>query len=180
MRVSRRRDPRLLSPSIVTVRLESLNGHFVELAVTGYQFGSGQSTSAGVDWDANWLMIRGKAWDGTQSWEFDDPCMTTWEARELSSWLRGLGDANPATVAAAEPQELRLWLTEPNLMFALHAISEGVTALDVYFDAESRPPTGSNDDDEGLGHRVRLAIPQVDVAAAVDGWEQELTRFPTR
>jgi len=139
------------------VRLESLNGHFVELAVSGYQFGSGQSTSAGVDWDANWLMIRGKAWDGTQSWEFDDPCMTTWEARELSSWLRGLGNANPATVAAAEPQELRLWLTEPNLMFALHATSEGVTTLDVYFDAESRPPTGSNDDDAGLGHRVRLA-----------------------
>lgn len=71
------------------VRLQSLDGLFVDIAVISYQFGRGQSTSDGADWDANWLIIRGKAWDGGESWEFDDPCMTTWEARELASWLRG-------------------------------------------------------------------------------------------
>jgi len=162
------------------VRLESLNGHFVELTVTGYQFGSGQSTSSGVDWDVNWLMIRGKAWDGTQSWQFDDPCMTTWEARELASWLRGLGTANLATVAAAEPEEVTLWLTEPNLTFTLDKASQGITTVDVFFNAESRPPTGSNDDDEGLGHRVRLTLPHADTAEAVSRWEQDLRAFPVR
>jgi hypothetical protein len=162
------------------VRLESLDGHFVELAVTGYQFGNRQSTSSDVDWDANWLMIRGKAWDGSQSWEFDDPCMTTWEARELASWLRGLGNGHPATVAAAKPEEVTLWFTEPNLMFTLSETSQGITTVDVYFNAESRPPRGSNDEDEGLGHRVRLTIPQADIAEPVGGWEQALTHFPVR
>ena len=162
------------------MRLESLDGHFVELTVTGYQFGSGQSTSSGVDWDANWLMIRGKAWDGTQSWQFDDPCMTTWEARELASWLRGPGAVTPATVATGESEEVRLWFTEPNLMFALDKTSEGITTVDVYFDAESRPPAGSNDEGEGLGHQVRLTIPHVDIADAVSRWEQDLRAFPVR
>ena len=162
------------------MRLESQNGHFVELNVTGYEFGSGRSTTSEPDYDANWLVIHGKAWDGTHSWEFDDPCMTTWEARRLASWLRGLGSASPATVAAAEPEEVTLWLTEPNLTFRLSRVAEGITTVDVYFDAESRPPTGSNDDDEGLGHKVRLTIPQADVAEVVDHWDQSLREFPVR
>ena len=149
------------------MRLQSLDGQFVDIAVTSYQFGGRQSSSNEVDWDANWLMVRGKAWDGVQSWEFHDPCMTTWEARQLASWLRGLGNAHSETVSAADPEELRLWLTEPNLMFTLASTSQGITTLDVYFDAESRPPSGSNDDHDGLGHRVRLMIPQADVTAAV-------------
>lgn len=167
-------------PSVEHVRLESLNGHYVDLAVSGYQFASGQSRSEQVDWDANWLMIRAKVWDGDQSWEFHDPCMTTWESRELASWLRGLGDGNPATVAATDREEPQLWFTEPNLMFTLNGASQGVTTLHIYFNAESRPPSGSNDDAEGLGHQVRLVIPQADIAAAVSGWEDELTRFPVR
>jgi hypothetical protein len=162
------------------VRLESLNGHFVEVTVTGYQFATGRSTSNEADWDANWLMIRGNIWDGTESWVFHDPCMTTWEARELATWLRGLGGTSPATDAATEVDELRLWFTEPNLMFTLNRTSQGITTLDVYFNAESRPPTGSNDDAQGLGHRVRLTIPQADIAAAVSGWEEDLTQFPIR
>lgn len=162
------------------MRLTSLDGHFVELIVTGYQFGSRQSRASDVDWDANWLMIRGRAWDGTHSWEFHDPCMTTWEARELASWLRGLGNARPATVEAAEPDEVTLWLTEPNLTFTLNSASKDITTVDVYFDAESRPPTGSSDDGEGRGHKVRLTIPQADVAEAVDHWDLELQGFPVR
>ena len=162
------------------MRLEALNGHYVVLAVTGYQFASGQSTSDQADWDANWLMIRGEVWDGDQSWDFHDPCMTTWEARELASWLRGPGNANRATVAAADREEPQLWLTEPNLMFILDGASQGITTLDIYFNAESRPPSDSNDDDEGLGHQVRLTIPQANIAAAASGWEEDLTHFPVR
>lgn len=162
------------------MRLQSLDGVFVEIAVTSYQFSGGRSTSHQADWDANWLMIRGKAWDGVKSWEFHDPCMTTWEARELASWLRGLDKTHPVEVASAVPAEVRLRLTEPNLMFSLAASSQGITSLDVHFDAESLPPGGSNSDHEGLGHRVRLTIPQADIGAAVEEWEQELTAFPMR
>jgi hypothetical protein len=105
--------------------------------------------------------------------------MTTWEARELAAWLRGLGNADHVTVAAANPEEVRLWLTEPNLMFTLADASAGVTMLDVYFDAEARPPRGS-DDEDGLGHRVRLTLPQAELAAAVTEWEHALSAYPQR
>ena len=125
------------------MKLESLDGHFVELVVTSYQFAGARSTSHVPDWDANWLMVAGKVWDGDQSWTFRDPCMTTWEAQELGSWLRGLRIAEPASVATSQSEELRLWLTEPNLMFTLRqTTTQGITTLDVYFDAESRPPSG--------------------------------------
>src|SRR5262245_40768680 len=51
-------------PSIECVRLQSLDGKFVDIVVASYQFSGGRSSSDHVDWDANWLMIRGKAWDG--------------------------------------------------------------------------------------------------------------------
>lgn len=75
---------------------------------------------------------------------------------------------------------MRFWLTEPNLMFSLAVTSQGITTLDVYFNAESSPHGGSKDDPEGMGHRVRLTVPQADIAAAVSEWEQNLTAFPMR
>lgn len=154
------------------MRLESLDGLFVDLRVSSYEFECGQSTSEWPDWDANWLMVHCEAWDGVESWAFDDPCMTTWEARELASWLRSLG--NP------DPEAARLWLTEPNLTFELADASAGVTTLEVHFDAESRPPNCSSDDHEGFGHRVRLIVPQADLVAAANEWDCDLAAFPIR
>ncbi len=162
------------------MELVSLDGRFVELAISAYQFGGGRSTSEERDWDANWLMIRGRVWDGHVSWAFHDPCMTTWEARELSGWLRGLADSNAATVKTAGPDELRMWLTEPNLTFELTGSDHGMISLVVHFDAESRPPRGSSDGDQGLGHEVRLELSTADLARAVDDWDRELVRFPER
>lgn len=162
------------------MRLDSLDGRFVELSVTDHEFGAGRPTGERPDWDANWLMVRGKAWDGDRSWEFHDPCMTTWEARQLGSWLRGLTSASTRTVDAAEPDGLCLWLTEPNISFELAGTADDIVSLIAYFDAESRPPTGSNDDGEGLGHRLDLILAQAVLSPAVDEWDQQLTRFPVR
>jgi len=70
------------------MRLESDDGIVVELSPLRYQFGS---SSTPRDWDANWLIIAAavRLSDG-RSWSFADPCLTTWEARELASWLRGV------------------------------------------------------------------------------------------
>ncbi|MGC3994731.1 MAG: hypothetical protein QM779_11565 [Propionicimonas sp.] len=160
--------------------LQSLDGLFVDIEVSSYQFGLGQSRTDLADWDANWLMIHGRVWDGVESWEFLDPCMTTWEARELAVWLRGLGSGHPATTAPTDPEDAGMWLTEPNLEFRLAAASEGITTLDVDFGAESRPPGCSSEDHEGLGHRVRLTIPQIEIDRAVSEWEADLRAFPPR
>jgi hypothetical protein len=159
------------------MRLESVDGLFVELEVSSYQFGSRQSSSNGADWDANWLVISGKVWDGDRSWEFRDPCMTTWEARELASWLTGLGATASGPSDAAER---RLWMTEPNLTFESVGATDGLRVIDVFFDAEARPPTGSNDEGQGVGHLVRLSMAQADIAAAVLAWTEALRDYPVR
>ena len=70
-------------------------------------------------------------------------------------------------------------MTAPNVTFTLADESQDITTLDVYFNAEFRPRI-SNDDDAGLGHKVRLTIPQADVAAAAAAWERSPAKFPTR
>jgi len=133
-----------------------------------------------VDWDANWLVISGKVWDGDRSWEFRDPCMTTWEARELASWLGGLGRETPRPAETAESAARRLWMTEPNLTFEAVGATDGLWVIDVFFDAEARPPTGSNDDGKGVGHRVRLTVPHADITAAATAWSEALLDYPVR
>lgn len=162
------------------MRLQSLDGLFVDIAVSDYQFRLAQSKPGQDNGDANWLVIRGKAWDGVESWEFSDPCMTTWEARNLAAWLRGLGDTHGQGTETSRPEHVGLWLTEPNLEFTLAASSDGITTLDVHFDAESRPPGCSSQDHEGLAHTVRLTTPQVEINLAVTEWETDLRAFPPR
>lgn len=157
------------------MRLTSLDGCFVELAVAGYQFAGLASRPGEFDWDANWLMVRGDVRDGSTAWTFFDPCLTTAEADGLASWLRGLGDF-AVTGGASDFGDRRLEFTEPNLAFAVREASKGVVTLDVRFDLESRP-AGSGG---GRRHVVRLRIPVPDIAAAAVSWERDVARFPAR
>ena len=104
------------------MRLESIDGAVVELRPTGYQFprlvGDGHR-----DWDANWLVIEGagRTSDG-RSWDFSDPCLTTWEARSLGDWLRGVvsGAVAPTSFGGTGDEVLEIF-TEPNLALSLAA-----------------------------------------------------------
>jgi len=69
------------------VLLASLDGASVELRPTRYQFPA-EPPEPG-DWDANWLEVHGRVrTTAGVTWTFDDPCLTTWEAEELATWLR--------------------------------------------------------------------------------------------
>jgi hypothetical protein len=59
-------------------------GALVEIRPVRYQF-PGARRPAG-DWDANWLIISAdvRTVDG-RCWHFEDPCLTTWEARSLGA-----------------------------------------------------------------------------------------------
>jgi hypothetical protein len=162
------------------VKIESDDGCFADLAILSYQFPERRPTGE-RDWDANWLVLRGNVWDGSQSWSFEDPCMTTWEAQDLVVWLRALDQPRTPSGSGYESGSSRMhWLTEPNVSFGLDDYAHGVTSLSAYFNLESRPRSGSNDDGEGLGHRVRLRLPQAFIARAASEWEQELQAFPER
>ena len=158
------------------MRLQSLKGHFIDLQVAGYQFGSLASTSADTGWDANWLMIRGHVWDGEQSWRFREPCLTTGEAQGLASWLRSPPTSESS--AAEANREVTLDFIEPDLTFSRTTASEHIT-LAVRFRFGSSPlPYG--DDDLEREHTVLLTMPQSEISVAADAWEAELASFAMR
>lgn len=117
------------------------------------------------------LIIAGRAKlaDGG-SWSFSDPSLTTWEARELASWLQGVlaGDVEPAASEAKTTSAL-LVFTEPNLAFSLAGReAEGVT-LRCHLSLESRPPWLLADTDSDLfDYFIEVTTPHSALAAAAD------------
>src|SRR5881392_1642007 len=131
------------------MQLRSYDGASVELRIAGYEFPDYKVRSADVavrwlqaldvaqalpsafpradakklarDWDANWLQVCG---DVTlvdrRAWVFEEPCLMTWEARELGSWLGEVaaGGVPPSPVGDGEPGQL-LEFTELNIAFSL-------------------------------------------------------------
>ena len=73
------------------------------------------------DWDANWMQICGHITlaDG-KTWAFEQPCLTTWDAGELGSWLREAADVAvpPSPSGTGGPRQLLEFL-EPNIAFSL-------------------------------------------------------------
>jgi hypothetical protein len=108
------------------MHLEAGNGNSLALHIQGYQFG--RSTDR---FDSNWLVVSGNVQLPPLHWRFRDPCLLTFEVRELAAWLRQA--ANP--MAQAEPLDF----TEPNLRFAVLDRSEPTVQVRVWFDLECRP-----------------------------------------
>lgn len=157
------------------MRLQSIDGAYVELSVKGYQFGP---SSEPRDWDANWLVVAGVVVlpDGA-GWAFEDPCMTTWEIRELANWLREVRDGHVEPSAWDSDEERLLVFTEPNVAFSLAARSEDVAAVRVHLSLESVPPSGEQ---ELFDYFVPLDVPVAALSEALHAWEAEVRAFPVR
>ena len=159
------------------MHLAGADGTELRLSVAGYQFpempGSGTR-----DWDENWLFIAGEVRSGDLAWTFRDPCMATWEARELLAWMRQVADG---TVRPGDgPGSGDLWWVEPNLRFSLERQTEtGATVL-VFLSQESSPPGADQEVRFGEGHRVALELTLEAIARAADQWAVELAAFPQR
>ena len=117
--------------------LTSSDGASVELRQTRYQYPAAPSEPG--DWDANWLDIHGRVRTATgESWRFDDPCLTTWEARQLGAWLRAAADGRvPVTEAPTEDSEDLLTFTEPNLGFSVGGREGDSLVVRVHLSLES-------------------------------------------
>ncbi len=152
----------------------------MDLRPLHYQF-PGTAAAGQYDWDANWLVVRGgvRLPDG-RTWSFSDPCLTTWEARSLGDWLRGVvaGDVEP-TDFGGKGEEALMVFTEPNLALSLAARQHESAVVRVHFSLESRPPWLGQDVDL-FDFFVGLDVPLGGLSAAVDDWERELSSFPAR
>lgn len=165
------------------MRLASDEGAVVDLRPLRFQFGSSLEPR---DWDANWLYITAQVElsDG-RSWSFSDPCLTTWEARELGSWLQGvLAESVQPAAYGGEMDENLLVFTEPNLAFSLASRDDGSATIRVHFSLESLPPwlRGNTDAERPdiFDFFVEVQLARSALAEAAASWGREILAFPVR
>jgi hypothetical protein len=183
----------------------SPEGAPVDLGIAGYEFPPYQSrvqdsarnwleiwAEAGPppggrwarDSDANWLQVRGNITlaDGT-AWAFERPCLTTWEARGLGSWLRAVaaGTVPPSPVAGGEP-EGRLEFFEPDIAFSVAERTADRVRIRVHFNVDSLPPwlQGTEVEPGLYEYFVRLEVSAEELTRAAESWMLELAEFPER
>lgn len=149
------------------MRISSASGDFLELRLDGYQFEASPRRTAN-DWDANWLYVSGQArWLG-ETWSFRDPCLTTWEARDLLDWLRSASEQQP------------LAFTEPNLAFTREREIGGGSTLVATLSGEAAPPSLSLEERWDGGLPMTFRASSASLAASADDWERELAAHPMR
>lgn len=144
-------------------------GNELELGVVGYQFPDEERDP----WDSNWLLVSVRVLAPAGSWEVVDPCLTTWEAKRLVSWL--------VHAAARDPSSVPMAFTEPNLTVIARSRSSAPLRVHVRacFALELRPPwartaAGSNN------LCVDLDVERGDLARAAASLLADLIRFPER
>ncbi|THG33982.1 hypothetical protein E6C70_11195 [Glaciibacter flavus] len=159
------------------MRLGSDDGAFLDLMVAGYEFPNVPRSSD--PWDANWLNIRGwvRLADGRQ-WKFIHPCLTTFEARRLASWLARLGE----NVTAPTSGDARSRLDFTELLLAFEAVpTPGGLSVRVVLGFDALPPWRQEDQRTDLDeYIVSIPIDSRQLAAAIDQWERDLAPFPER
>jgi hypothetical protein len=185
------------------MQLRSPDGVSVELRIAGYQFPDYKVHSADVavrrlqaltkfphadpkklarDWDANWLQVCGNITlaDG-KTWAFEQPCLTTWDARELGSWLREVPAGTVPPSGTDEPGQFLEFL-EPNIAFSLEERTADRVRIRVHFGVEALPPWlhGGQQEPPPFDYFVLLDVSAQELAQAAEAWMLELAEFPER
>lgn len=169
------------------MRLGSAGTSVVTLRPTGYQF-PGSGTSESRDWDANWLILEGSVTSADRpAWRFTDPCLTTWEAVELSRWLRAVAVGAIAPTPEVETlafdgsgQEGVLELTEPTIAFSLASRDRDDVVLRVHLSLAASPPQSSSSARELFGSVVTIESSCAELVQAVEVWDRQVALFPPR
>ncbi|WP_104190775.1 hypothetical protein [Cryobacterium sp. Y82] len=134
---------------------------------------------AGDEWDDNWLVIKGDVSAPDAEWQFAVPCLTTFEAKRISAWLRGVanGDVSISVIgdAGIVPS---LEFTEPNLAFSVGSYQGGLMSVRVHFALESMPVGQSSDERDQFW--VEIAVTAADLDSSANQWDKALSVFPDR
>ncbi len=144
--------------------LHGQEGNELALAVVGYQF----PDEARDPWDSNGLLVSVRVLAPEGSWEVVDPCLTTWEAKRLVSWLVYAAHSQAGTVTR---------FSEPNLTVTASAGAR--VDVRACFALERRPPwarmaAGSDN------LCVDLDVARVDLTRAAASLLDDLAAFPQR
>ena len=149
--------------------LRGREGNELELGLVGYQFPDEERDP----WDSNWLLVSVRVLAPEGSWEVVDPCLTTWEAKRLVSYLIHAAAQDPAAVPMA--------FTEPNLTVTARSRTSAPTRvhLRACFALELRPPwarmaAGSNN------LCIDLDVERGDLVRAAASLLSDLVAYPQR
>jgi hypothetical protein len=116
-------------------------------------------------------MISGEVVHPRGAWRFSDPCLLTYEAERLASWLE--------IVANGEPLPTTCGFIEPNLEFRAVAYGQHGT-LQVHFRLEARPDWALSSSAEKHELWVEFPFDELDLRALAREWRKELDAFPQR
>lgn len=147
------------------MELRGRDGTELGLSLVGYQF-----PDEAVDpWNSNALLAAVRVVSPHGTWEVVDPCLTTWEAARLASWM---------TTVAVAPDRAEASVDAPNLTVSARVDGPRV-ALIACFELEERPPwlvsvAGSDE------LCVELDVSSADLVVASGALRTDLVRFPQR
>jgi hypothetical protein len=147
------------------VHLKGREGNELTLTPVGYQFPESKTDP----WDSNQLRVAVRVASRQGTWDTEDPCLTTWEAKGLATWLlraTAMGTARGKST-----------FSEPNVtMTASRASVEGWFELTAELELEERPPWAQ----EGSALRVELAVEEAQLLEAARELLKELREWPQR
>jgi|EndMetStandDraft_9_1072997.scaffolds.fasta_scaffold78516_2 hypothetical protein len=149
------------------MKLVSRDGQSFELQILGYEFPHLET----AEYDSNWLVVAGEVGHSRGSWRFTHPCLLTYEAAGLATWMDAVADIGSCSDTCG--------FIEPNLEFrALLNLERPV--LRVYFNLEARPSWASS---PGAGLEdlwVEFPIEEIDLRSAAQQLRAELNQYPQR
>jgi hypothetical protein len=152
---------------VFVMKLVGKDGQSLELRILGYQF----PHLATAPYDSNWLIVAGDVKHARGSWQFTDPCLLTYEAAELASWINSLADAGRLSGICD--------FIEPSLEFrALIEMDRSV--LRVTFDYQALPSWASDQTGAEEPMWIDFPIEELDLRLAALQWRAELAAYPQR
>ena len=147
----------------------------VTLEPVRYEF----ATPAGDEWDDNWLVISGDVSAPDAAWQFAVPCLTTFEAKRISAWLRSVANGDIAVSVIGNAGVVpSLEFTEPNLAFSVGSYQGVSISVRVHFALECMPVGQSSDELDQFW--VGIAVTAADLDSSADEWDEALSAFPDR
>jgi len=147
------------------------DAHRLILTIVNYQFRHERALQN--KWDANWLIVHGDVTTPEGHWQFNDPCLATWEVTRLADWLENIALQRDADNIDD--------FTEPNLRFFYHGETGGCFRIVVQFSHESLPRwVWSAGRGMARKYSVEFSVSSEQLQVAAVSLREELRRFPPR
>jgi hypothetical protein len=89
------------------VEIKNQKNELIRIKSLGYQYPESDDTS----YDGNWLNVQAEVISERSRFQIVDPCLLTWELREISAWF---ADLSTSTFNLSS----KLSFIEPNLSFS--------------------------------------------------------------